>query len=183
MLPIGSEDIVFLGNSITDGNEWAELFENQCIKNRGISGDVIEGVNRRLHQILPGKPAKIFLMIGINDVSHDLSADSIASMAGRLIQRIRAESPSTQLYIQSMLPVNDSFPNYKKVHRKTQVIKDINQAYRLLASQYGCTFIDLYPAFVQEGSDRLNPDYTNDGLHLMGNAYGVWKEILSPYLD
>ena len=39
VLPIHSNDIVFLGNSITDGCEWAELFDNPRIKNRGISAD------------------------------------------------------------------------------------------------------------------------------------------------
>ena len=38
-LPIRGNDIVFLGNSITDGCEWAELFNNRHIKNRGISAD------------------------------------------------------------------------------------------------------------------------------------------------
>ena len=36
VLPVLSSDIVFLGNSITDGCEWAELFNNRHVKNRGI---------------------------------------------------------------------------------------------------------------------------------------------------
>ena len=36
VLPVYSSDIVFLGNSITDGCEWAELFNNRHVKNRGI---------------------------------------------------------------------------------------------------------------------------------------------------
>lgn len=42
-LPIDSDDIVFLGNSITNGCEWHELFNNPNIKNRGISSDVSMG--------------------------------------------------------------------------------------------------------------------------------------------
>jgi Lysophospholipase L1 and related esterases len=76
-LPITPSDIVFLGNSLTDGCEWAELFENPHIKNRGISGDVVLGIYDRIDPILKGKPAKIFLLTGINDVSHDLTADSV----------------------------------------------------------------------------------------------------------
>ena len=37
-LPVTSKDIVFLGNSITDGGEWNELLANPRVKNRGISG-------------------------------------------------------------------------------------------------------------------------------------------------
>jgi lysophospholipase L1-like esterase len=70
-LPITSTDIVFLGNSLTDGCEWAELFGNPHIKNRGISGDEVMGIYDRIDPILKGKPAKIFLLTGVNDVSHD----------------------------------------------------------------------------------------------------------------
>ena len=34
VLPVYSSDIVFLGNSITDGCERAELFNNRHVKNR-----------------------------------------------------------------------------------------------------------------------------------------------------
>ena len=108
-LPIDSDDIVFLGNSITNGCEWHELFNNPNIKNRGISSDVSMGVYDRLDPIIKGKPAKIFLMIGINDIAHHLSTDSIVKNITQIIRKIKKETPSTQLYIQSLLPTNDSF--------------------------------------------------------------------------
>jgi len=60
LLPISSDDIVFLGNSITDGAEWGELFADIHVKNRGISGDITDGVLARLGNILRGKPKKIY---------------------------------------------------------------------------------------------------------------------------
>ena len=39
ILPTATSDIIFLGNSITDGCEWSELFGNPNMKNRGISAD------------------------------------------------------------------------------------------------------------------------------------------------
>ena len=71
-LPVTSRDIIFLGNSITNGCEWGELFQNTYVKNRGISGDICMGVYDRLDPIIKGKPAKIFLLIGINDVALSL---------------------------------------------------------------------------------------------------------------
>ena len=66
-LPIRGNDIVFLGNSITDGCEWAELFNNRHIKNRGISADRSGWLLDRLDPIVNGHPKKLFLMIGTND--------------------------------------------------------------------------------------------------------------------
>jgi len=181
-LPITSSDIVFLGNSITDFCEWAELFANPHVKNRGISGDVAMGVYDRLDAILKGKPAKIFLMIGINDVSHDLTADSILGMQKMVVTRIKAESPKTELYIQSLLPVNDDFTRFPKVHNKTQVILDINKGLEILAKENRCIYVDLYSHFVTPGTQSLDKKYTNDGLHLLGEGYLLWKQVIGRYV-
>jgi len=181
-LPITSSDIVFLGNSLTDGCEWAELFENPHIKNRGISGDVIMGIYDRIDPILKGKPAKIFLLTGINDVSHDLTADSILIMYKQLVNKIKSGSPKTKLYIQSLLPVNDEFTRFPKVHNKTQVIIDINKGLKLLAKEKKCVYIDIYSHLLASGAQSLDKRYTNDGLHLLAPGYFVWKEVIRPYI-
>lgn len=181
-LPITSTDIVFLGNSLTDGCEWAELFGNPHIKNRGISGDEVMGIYDRIDPILKGKPAKIFLLTGVNDVSHDLTADSILVMYRKLVNKIKSDSPKTKLYIQSILPVNDEFTRFPKVHNKTQVILDINKGLKQLAKENGYTYIDLYTHFIAPGTQSFDKKYTNDGLHLLGPGYLVWKEVLKPYV-
>ena len=56
-LSITSKDIVFIGNSITNGAEWNELFPQKRVKNRGISGDTSEGVFDRLDAVVNVKPA------------------------------------------------------------------------------------------------------------------------------
>lgn len=84
VLPTSKKDIIFLGNSITNGGEWAELLGNPHVKNRGISGDRTDGVLDRLHVITKGKPAKIFLLIGINDLSGGRSIEEIAKTSMRL---------------------------------------------------------------------------------------------------
>lgn len=181
-LPVNSDAIVMLGNSITNGCEWHELLGNPKVINRGISGDIVEGVQTRLASVLAGKPAKIFLMIGVNDVSHDLSADSIAGSIGDLVHRIRTQSPSTRLYLQSCLPINQSFGCYHRLDGKEQVVRDINTRLSEIAAREGATWIDLYPLLADENGN-LNPAYTNDGLHLIGPGYLVWRDAIMPYVN
>lgn len=45
-LPDTKNDIVFIGNSITDGAVWSELFNDVHVKSRGFSGDVTSGLSR-----------------------------------------------------------------------------------------------------------------------------------------
>ncbi len=180
-LPVDSTNIVMLGNSLTHYCEWHELLSNPKVLNRGISGDVAQGIYDRLGSILPGHPAKIFLMVGVNDISHDLSPDSICSLTEKIVDRIQRESPSTELYLQSCLPVNEKFKVYKGIWDKTPVVPLVNDAYRRMAAQKGITFIDLFSLFADENGS-LREDLTNDGLHLTAPGYLLWRKALQPYL-
>ncbi|QRX64724.1 sialate O-acetylesterase [Dysgonomonadaceae bacterium zrk40] len=182
-LPITGTDILFVGNSITNGGEWAELFDNPRIKNRGISGDICEGVYDRLEPLLEGKPDKIFLLIGINDLARGNSPDSIIVQTGRITDRIRRKSPGTKIYLQSILPVNECYGMFEGHTRHRQIIAPLNKRLKEMAETKSITFIDLYSHFVNPGSDRLDTLYSNDGLHLMGEGYLKWAEIVKPYLE
>src|SRR5688572_6232361 len=69
LAPLAAGDVVFLGNSITEeGGDWGQRLGWSHVKNRGISGDVTEGVLIRLGEITHSKPKAVFLLIGINDL-------------------------------------------------------------------------------------------------------------------
>lgn len=180
-LSITSKDIVFIGNSITNGAEWNELFPQKRVKNRGISGDTSEGVFDRLDAVVKGKPAKIFILIGVNDISREIKVETIVLNMKRIVEKIQKESPKTKIYIQSILPVNPDFEMFKG-HMKPELIKEINQFYQNIAQEYKVNYIDLYSYFLEDGTDKMNKKYTNDGLHLLGEGYLLWREIVKPYL-
>ena len=182
-LPVTSSDIIFLGNSITNGGEWAELFDNPHVKNRGISGDVCMGVYDRLDAILKGSPAKIFLLIGINDVDRGASADTIVERIGMIVDKIRKDSPSTKIYLQSVLPVSDHYKMFNGHTSRWQVVPEINKGLVRLAADRGVKYIDLYAHFIDNTTGKMNIKYTNDGLHLLGKGYKKWVGIVKPYVD
>ncbi|EKD31087.1 MAG: Sialate-O-acetyltransferase [uncultured bacterium] len=181
-LPVKKSDIIFLGNSITHFGEWREIFDNKHVKNRGISGDIVQGVYDRLDPILKGQPKKIFLLIGINDVSHNVTADSIVRGIAKIAAKIAADSPKTKLYIQSIFPVNESLKMFLGATKKGDVVIEINNGLRRLCQDRGLIFIDVYSALKSIDSEALDTRYTNDGLHLMGEGYLVWKSVVSKYL-
>lgn len=182
-LPTSKDDIIFLGNSITNGCEWAELLGNAHAKNRGISGDTTNGVLDRLHVITTGKPSKVFLLIGINDLSGGLSVDSIAKNVETIVKRIKKESPATRVYMQSVLPLNPVY-NMFTGHMKRQAddVPVLNELLKKVAKRNRLTYIDLYAAFINPNTNEMNADYSNDGLHLLGKGYQKWAEIIKPYV-
>ncbi len=176
-MPDSKKEIVFIGNSITEAGEWQELVPKKNVKNRGISGDVIWGVLARLDEVLSAKPAKIFLLIGINDMKRGVPVDTIAKNYQRIVERIRSTSPRTKLYIQTVLPVNEGMlaPSYKNL--KNALIDSLNMQLEALAKSTACTYVNLHAAFPKEGG-QLPKEFTTDGIHLSPTAYIRWVQYL-----
>ena len=177
LLPDTKNEIIFLGNSITDIGEWAEIWNNRHVKNRGISGDNTFGVLARLDEIVSSKPKKVFIMIGINDIARNIPDSVIIFNYKKIIEQITFGSPKTKIIVQSILPTNNSFTEFKNHQNKDNHIQLVNEALMNYCSQKKIYFVNLYPAFLDSNS-KLNTAYTNDGLHLNGFGYMKWKAIL-----
>ena len=184
-LPVTSKDIVFLGNSITDGGEWNELLANPRVKNRGISGDRSGWMLERLDPIVKGRPKKLFLMIGTNDLAAGIAPREVAENVCRIIERFRNESPWTKIYVQSILPVNGAdvdVPHKKHWERGAEIVETNRLLEDLCAGeQKNLMYVDVYSALVDE-KGMLDKRYTNDGLHLTGEGYLAWKAVVEKYV-
>lgn len=187
-----SNEIVFLGNSLTEGFDLT-VFNDPLIINRGISGDFTEGVLLRLKEVTARNPSKIFLMIGINDIIEKVPLSTMCENYEMIIERIKAESPGTKLYTQSALPVrlrtSGATGDAVRVYTESFLTKnkDINEKVKVynecleeLSQKYNLTYIDLHSRFM--GSGGLKPGYTYDGVHLTREAYRVWYEQVLPYV-
>ena len=170
-------DIVFLGNSITFWGNWPELLNNSHVKNRGIPGDITFGVLERLPEIAAGKPARIFIMIGVNDLARNIPDSVILDNYRKMIRTIREKSPATHICFYTILPTNNSFGKLKSHYGKDTHIVSINASLKKLAQQEAVHLIDIYKSFA--GADgRLKEAYTWDGVHLTADGYRLWADIL-----
>jgi lysophospholipase L1-like esterase len=170
-------EVVWLGDSITDGGEWSEFFPGFTVLNRGISSDNTFGILYRIREVTNHRPKKIFLLIGINDIARNIPDSIIVRNYKRIIDSVHLYSPETILYLQSILPTNNAFTNFKNHQNKTEHILAINEAMKSLCNGKKIIYIDLYNHFINtEG--KLDEKYTNDGLHLLGQGYVKWKEII-----
>lgn len=175
--PNSSKDIIFLGNSITAGIDWMELLGRTDVRNRGISGDITFGILERLGEVTEGRPSKVFILIGINDISRNIPDSVIIGNYQKIIHRIKKESPSTKIFFQTLLPVNNEFTQFKNHYNKDEHILHVNDELKKLAEKERIGLIDLYPHFLN-ADKKLDKKYTIDGLHLNAEGYKVWKDIL-----
>jgi predicted alpha-1,2-mannosidase len=177
-LPDTEGEIIFLGNSITAGAEWAELLQNPKAKNRGIGGDDTDGVLERLKEVTSSQPAKVFVLIGTNDLAFGKSVDHISENHRKIVNRIKEESPNTRIYMQSVLPVDDAI-HYT---RPNASMLEINKRLKQFCAEAGVTYIDIVPVFADENG-KLNKKYSNDGLHLNAEGYLQWIKAIKKYLE
>lgn len=175
-LPTEKNEIVFLGNSITERGKWSELFKNKNIINRGIGGDVCFGVLNRLNEVLESSPKAIFLMIGINDIGRSVPVDTIAGKIQEIINRIKAKSSQTKICLQSVLPINEEIFKGDYMKGKSVKIVQLNRLLRSLAAKEKVQYIDLYPRFADQNG-ILKSELTADGIHLNETGYLLWRDV------
>lgn len=171
--PAAAADVVFLGDSLTQEAEWHEVFPGLEVVNRGIGGDSVAGVLRRLDQVTSAGPRAVFLMIGTNDLLYGPGMAISQDQYRQVVQRIRSESPGSRLYLQSLLP---------RASKDRALVEEFNAFIAGLAAEYELPYIDLYPHFLGEDG-AIAVAYSNDELHLNGSGYRRWRDLLQPSID
>ena len=178
--PIGYNQIVLLGNSITeDANDWNDRLGTENITNRGVSGDITDGMLVRLDEIIYFKPLAIFLLIGINDIyamnlpDGKQTENYIVNNIIKILDILIKESPETKLYLQTILPTHreDIKDQIKRINREL-----INRV------QPKVTVIDLYSLFAND-NDTMTSEYSTDGVHLNTYGYDIWVNYLRNHIN
>ncbi len=170
--PVGAGDVVFFGDSITEDAEWHELFPDVATRNRGIAEETSADLVARLDTVVDGRPQKLFVLAGINDIVFGGRDDDLLANYRTILERCRSESPETEVIVQSILPAATELG--------ARIVR-VNTRIEALAAEFGVTFVSLRAAFA--GPDGAMPEELSpDGLHLTGEGYRRWRQVLAPYL-
>lgn len=176
-LPQVDKAIVFLGNSLTERGAWNELLPGKRVVNRGIGGDNTFGVLARISPVIQSKPTKVFLLIGINDIGRGTPVEMIAENYEKIVTQFLSESPKTQLFLQSVLPMNDAVLKADYLKNKKNIIIVLNEKIKAIAEKYKLTYVNLHEVF-NDGNEQLKANLTTDGIHIKATAYALWVNYL-----
>lgn len=174
--PINEQSIVFVGNSITNMHPWVEAFGcDPRVVNRGNSGGTSAEILANARSYCAGHPAKIFLMIGINDKPSSSNQATIVSNIEQTIQIIQAESPATKIYVQSILP-SGWFSTPTDIANCNTAIQTMLEGYPKVQ------YLDVYSLLL----GKLNTDntgvYSFDKLHTTAAGYTIWTNFIKDYV-
>lgn len=169
-------DVVFIGNSITYGGDFSDYFSDRKICNLGYPSDDIEGMMSRIDQLKVLQPSKIFVMIGFNGLAK-MSDIEFDEQYSKLIEAVTKALPKSQIYLQSLLPVNNEISNLPIDNER---IAKANKRISSIAEKHNLPYVDLYRIYVRDGV--LDAKFTKDGVHLKGDAYSLWVKAISSYV-
>lgn len=179
----GGVDLLFLGDSITDGwrgngkAEWEKRFAPLKAANFGIGGDKTEHVLWRLQNgNLDGiQPKAAMIMIGTNNTGRD-SAEQIAEGITAIVKEIQQRSPAAKILLLGVFPRGEKAktPVREKITRINAIIAGLHDGQKVF-------FLDIGEKFLQpDGS--LSKDIMPDFLHLSPAGYTIWADAVEAKL-
>jgi lysophospholipase L1-like esterase len=180
----GDVDVLFLGDSITQGWEgsgkevWEKSFEPLKAANFGIGGDQTQHV---LWRITEGKelegitPKAAVLMIGTNNMGGH-NAEQIAEGITAIVKELRRQKPEMQILLLGVFP-----RSAKATDAVRDKIKDVNQRIAKLDDNKKVHYLDIGEKFL-EPDGSLSKEIMPDLLHLSKKGYQIWADAITPAL-
>jgi lysophospholipase L1-like esterase len=168
-----TDTVVFIGDSLTQGGDWAGWFPDVNVINLGVGGSTTEDVLERLDEVVAAHPDEIVLLIGTNDLGMRRSVESMVRNIQSILVDLRRDLPGSRMLVQSIMPRGREFADR---------IREANIHLRQFSATVHAQFLDLWPTMALEDGE-LNPAYSDDRLHLTEAGYEAWLSELRPALE
>lgn len=166
------DTVVFVGDSLTQGGDWAAWFPELTVVNLGVEGRTTEDILERVDEVVATDPDEIVLLIGTNDLGMRRNVESMVRNIQSILVDLRRELPGSRMLVQSIMPRGREF---------AERIREANIHLRQFSATVHAQFLDLWPTMALDDGE-LNPAYSGDRLHLNAAGYEAWLSELRPAL-
>jgi lysophospholipase L1-like esterase len=177
--PVSTKDptpprLVFIGDSITDGNTYPLLIHQAladagqpvpiCL-NAGVAGDTAAGMRKRLKRdVLARRPTLVLLSAGVNDALHDVKVADYESDVVAILVTLKEEQIPALLLTTTILG-----PKHAEAEKR---LIEYNLVLHRLAAGHGCKVAEVFQqmqAARSAGQELLEEDQ----VHLSQAGYRV----------
>ena len=170
---------LFLGDSITEQYDLEKYFKNYSVVNSGVGGNLTDDILNNLQdRAYKYNPSTVFLLIGTNDVNQNKSAEDIYDNIEKIVEEIQIHLPRARIIVLSILPSAETWSLDDSNDKRVKINDMLKKQYHKSDVQY----IDLYSILKEEDSNKINKDYTTDGLHLNKNGYALISKKIKEYM-
>lgn len=162
---------VFVGDSISEGLAYCDYInDSNVVAEKGMT---IAKVKKRVSDIVSPKPQNVFIMFGMNDILCGVTSDKFAASYLELIKMIKAKQPDCNIYIQSILPV-DEWVSQKRPALNNRNIDTYNRALIDMAKKENINYLNV-ASVVKKSSESL---HEGDGIHFKFKFYDLWLQYI-----
>ena len=168
----GETDVVFLGDSLTDGCDLSLYYPEYTTLNRGIGADTTVGLEKRLDvSVYAVKPKVVVMLIGANNCStmFDNYENILISLKENLLE--------SKIILVSLTSMGGDWG------RNNNLAAFNNVKIKALAEKYGYEFVDVYTPLLNLETNEIYEEYTTDGGHLTHEGYLVLTGEIKSVID
>ena len=168
---------VLIGNSITERIPDGVI--EAPIANLGISGDMLDGLENRVSFLSRSKPELIIIALGINDIINGKGYNQ-SSVIG-FLENNDDWAKSADFAFLSITPCDFPDGTFARCDRANREIQMANLWLREFCEREGHEFLDCHDDLQVEG--RMNPLYSEDGVHLNKEGYELWAKPINELIS
>ena len=179
------ENIVFLGDSITEFYPIDKIYWNLPIVKSGISGFtsyyILDNMDEMVYQY---NPTKVFLLIGTNDImiEGEAKVDETVDNIKKIIENINKNREQATVYVESVYPIHSSGSKDMIKNRDNETIKKMNKKIKVYCQgNTKCVYINMYDELTDEDGE-FSQEYTDDGLHPNDLGYAKISQVRLNYI-
>ena len=168
LLP-GETQVVFLGDSLTDGCPIDRFYPEFTALNRGIGGDRTSDLLARMKiSVYDVEPQVAVVLIGGNNLT------TMFEDYEEILKGLQGTIPQTKVILLSLTAMGGRFAE------KNGIAALNNQKIKTLAQTYGFDYVDLFTPLFDPDTMEIRAEYTSDGAHLTEKGYEVVSAAVTP---
>lgn len=162
--------VYMLGDSITEGNDWAFDLGRDDVINGGVPGEKTFEFLARIQDVYDATPKIVFVMGGINDLRAGATVEDTFGYYTQILEGISSHD---------IIPIVQSTIHVREIETgANQKVTALNALLRSYAEENSLDYLDLDAYFSENG--HIKTEYTTDGVHLNSAAYDIWEpEVLA----
>lgn len=173
----GTDRVVFIGDSITEGWNLRKSFPKKAYINRGISGQTSSQILLRFRQdVINLHPAAVVILAGTNDLAENTGPATLSQIEGNLESMAQlGRANRIAVVLCSVLP-SVRYWWHPQVRDPAGRIRTLNHWLGTYAAAHHFVYVNYYAA-MKDAAGGLKHDLSPDGVHPSPAGYAVMASL------
>lgn len=177
-MPPPKQGVLFLGSSSIRLWDVKKSFPDMLVVNRGFGGSQICDSTHYAERLVNiHEPRLVVFYAGDNDIAGGKSPEQVRDDFHAFVEKVRGPQPELPILFIAIKPSIARWKLADEIKEANQLIKDD------LEELGNITYVDVWPAMLDEKGEPRKELFADDGLHLNEKGYEVWAELVTPLVD